>query len=161
MVQVRVATRWRARQVTGTPLSSGRAGTVTKSTDGTGPARTPSGRPWNCREAAGTPPGQEQRKRRLRSTGPPSTEHCGAPGGRSATDKKKKRPFSLSPSIFPYPASLYAGCFTPTGSTRPLFLDSSTLLSGPPLCDSLPFTDRTSEPRRLASSFSFKPRSAI
>lgn len=103
IVQVRVATRWRARQVTATPLSSGRAGTVTRSVDGTGPARMPSGRPWNCREAAGTPPGQEQRKRRLRSTGPPSTEHCGAPGGRSATDERLS---SLSPSIFPHPARM-------------------------------------------------------
>lgn len=97
IVQVRVATRWRARQVTATPLSSGRAGTATRSADGTGPARTPSGRPWNCREAAGTPPGQEQRKRRLRSAGPPSTEHCGAPGGRSATEETD-HPASVLPS---------------------------------------------------------------
>lgn len=90
-MQVRVATRWRARQVMGTPLSRGWAGTAASSTEDTGPARMPSGRPWNCREAAGTPPGHEQRKRRLRSPGPPSTEHCGAPGGRSAERRQRMK----------------------------------------------------------------------
>ena len=74
-VHVRVVTRWRARQVTGTPLSRGWAGTTAWSTGDASPSWTPSGRPWNFREAAGAPPGHEQRKRRLRSPGPPSTEH--------------------------------------------------------------------------------------
>lgn len=102
-VQVRVVTRWRARQVTGTPLSRGWAGTAARSTECAGPARTPSGRPWNCKEAAGTPPGHQQRKRRLRSPGPPSTEHCGDPGGGSV--ERRWRPRSQPrPPLAPPPS---------------------------------------------------------
>lgn len=150
--------------MTGTPLSRGWAGTAARSTEGTGSARTPSGRPWNCREAAGTPPGHEQRKRRLRSPGPPSTEHCGDPGGRSVERRVRSRGQPLPP----HPSSPPIRAFAPTllhleparrRHPGPILLPPSSLSQKRPgRAGSCSPTDGLSFPRRLHLGTDFFPR---